>query len=75
MKVLAREQVKSLLAQKGIKLKDLASKMEELSGEKCSANYLSRKLSRGSISYNDVLLIAEILGYDIQFVNNNNELI
>lgn len=75
MKIYAREQVKTLLAQKNLKLKDLAVKLTELSGKQYTSNALSHKLSRGSISYNEVLLISEILGYDIQFVNNNNELI
>ncbi len=35
------------------------------------ANF-SAKLVRGSLSYNEVLIIAEILGYEIKFIDKNN---
>lgn len=67
MKMLVREQVKSLLAQEGVKMKDLASRMEEILGKNYSLQNFSRRLSRGTVSYNEVLQIAEILGYKINF--------
>lgn len=75
MKMHTREQIKTLLSQKGIKQIDLARKMAEMTGKTYNSKSFSRKLCNSSISYEEMLLIAEILGYDIQFVNNNNELI
>lgn len=75
MKLQAREQIKTLLAQKGKKQKDLVLKLSEITGEKYTPNGFSHKMQRGSITYNEILVIAEILGYDINFVNTDNELI
>ena len=65
MNMKAREQIKSLLAAKNIKMKELCL----LLSEKMGKNYSSNNLIRGSITYNEVLLIADILGYKITFVD------
>lgn len=70
MQMLVREQVKTLLAQEGIKMKDLAKKMEEISGRTYSLQNLSHRLRRGTLTYNEMLLIADILGYEISFKKN-----
>ncbi len=44
-------------------------RLSEKMGKNYSSNNLSNKLIRGSITYNEVLLIAEILGYKITFVD------
>ncbi len=67
MKLLVREQIKTLLAQEGILLKDLAAMISERTGKNCAPNVLSRKLTRGTLSYNETLMIAELLGYEISF--------
>lgn len=71
MRLLIKEQVKTLLAQEDIKLKELAEMISEKTGNVCSANSLSQKLRRGTLSYNEALLIAEILGYRIEFVKED----
>lgn len=43
--------------------------IKSLLAAKNSSNNLSNKLIRGSITYNEVLLIADILGYKITFVD------
>ncbi len=67
MKLLVKEQIKTLLAQEGIKLKELAAMVTEKTGKNCAPNVLSRKLTRGTLTYNDTLMIAELLGYEISF--------
>lgn len=67
MKLQAKEQVKTLLAQKGITLKSLAQMISEKRGKKYLPNSLSQKLTRGTISYNEVLYIADLLGYEIYY--------
>lgn len=73
MKLLIREQIKTLLAQEGIMLKELAAMISEKTGKNCAPNVLSRKLTRGTLSYNDTLMIAELLGYKIYFKKNDEE--
>lgn len=72
MKLLVREQIKTLLAQEGVMLKELAAMITEKTGKNCSPNVLSRKLSRGTLSYNETLMVAELLGYKIKFVKESD---
>ena len=67
MKLLLKEQIKILLVQEGLKLKDLALLIEQKTGKKCSPDSLSHKLNRGTMTYNEVINIAEILGYNVNF--------
>jgi len=50
-----------------IKLKDLAKLMTEKSNKKYTSDGLSHKLSRGRLTYDEMLIITEILGYEIKF--------
>lgn len=52
MELLAREQIKVLLAQEGITLKDLANSLSKELDKKYSPDNLSQKLRKGSIPYN-----------------------
>ena len=47
--------------------------ISEQIGKNCAPNVLSRKLSRGTLSYNETLMIAELLGYDIAFIKKKDE--
>jgi len=67
MNLSANELVKILLAKEQITQKELS----EILNEKTNKNYtqpsLSRKLTKGTISYNEITQIAEILGYRLEF--------
>ncbi len=67
MKMYVREQVKALLAQENVKMKDLAFQMQEKIGKKYTLQNLSHRLKRGTVTYNELLEIAEILGYNVKF--------
>lgn len=69
MKLEAQEQIKILLVQRKMTLKKLAELLSEKIGKKCTSNNLSHKLTRGTIPYNLMLVLAEILDYDIEFVS------
>ena len=69
MSIKAREQIKSLLAMKNIKMTELCKLLSERLNKSYSLTNLSNKLARGTITYNEVVLIAEILKYDIKFVD------
>ena len=63
-----REQIKSLLGAKGVTMKEVALMLTEKTGKQYSLANLSSKLKRGTLIYNEVLLIADFLGYDINFI-------
>lgn len=67
MIVSSRNQVKVLLTYEGVQLKELASMMSEKSGKNYTPSGLSHKLNRGRLTYDEMLIITEILGYEINF--------
>ena len=67
MKVEAREQVKALLALRGLKLKDLPALLSNKTGKEYTSASLIGKLKRGSLSYNEMLIICELLDYEIEY--------
>ena len=67
MRLKAKEIIKVLLSRGHIKQKDLAQALTENTGKKYTQGSLSQKINRGSISYDEVALIADILGYEINF--------
>ena len=67
MRLDVKEQVKSLLAQEGTTQKELVDILNSKGGEYSTQSF-SQRLGRGSVTYNEVMKIAEILGYDIQFI-------
>lgn len=73
MKFNAKEIVKILLYKKCTKQKDLVQKLSEKTGKQYTPGGLSRKLGRGTISYNEVALIADLLGFDIEFIDREQQ--
>ena len=63
----AREQVKSLLAIKRTTLKDLTEIISVKTGKTCTSSALSNKLRRGTITYNELIKIADYLGFKVSF--------
>lgn len=74
MKLKAKELIKLLLMQKNIKQKELVAKLMEITGKKYTPSSFAHKVSSGNISYNEVLLITEILGYAIEVKDINQEM-
>lgn len=65
MKLKSKELIKVLLSEQGVKQKELAKLMTEKGEKDYTPDGLSHKIGRGTISYDEVLLIAELLGYEI----------
>ena len=65
MKLNAKEIIKVLLTKEQVKQKDLANLLTEKTGKKYTAGSLAQKIGRGTISYDEVALIIDILGYEI----------
>ena len=61
-----------LFAWRDISYEEYARRIEKKTGQKISTSSLSHKLSRGSISFREVLEIANELGYDVVFQPKNN---
>lgn len=66
MKFSAKDLIKLLLSREDLTQKKLASIIEEHIGKKYTADGLSRKLNRDTITYREVAMIADILGYEIK---------
>lgn len=67
MQINSKNQVKLLLMLEDVKLKELVVKLSETTRKKYTSDGLSHKLSRGRLTYDEMLLIADILGYRIEF--------
>ena len=67
MKIRAREQIKALLALRGLKVKDLPELLVQKTGKQYTQASLIGKMKRGTLSYNEMLDICEILNYEIEF--------
>ena len=62
-------EIKNLVNDRDITLKELAKKIGEAQNKNYSLASLSQKLCNETISYKEVKLIAEILGYKIRFID------
>lgn len=66
MNMSAKELIKFLLTREGITQLKLTQLLTERLGKKITPDGFSRKLSRATISYDEVVKIADILGYCIR---------
>lgn len=65
MRLNSKELIKLLLSREQVKQKDLADILTEKTGKKYTAGSLSQKIGRRTISYDEVALIVDLLGYQI----------
>lgn len=63
-----RNYLKSLLALKCITITKLAQMMTEKTGKNYTFKSLSGKLTRESLTMKEVFIIAELIGYEIKFI-------
>lgn len=61
-------EIKFLLSNKGLTLTYLAQQMEQNLKKPYSIANLSNKLRKGTITYEEIKLIADILGYEVRFI-------
>jgi len=69
--MISREQVKILLVKENMSITELARKMTDFTGKSYTQQGLSNKLSRDTLRYSEIYIIAEILGYKIKFEKEN----
>ncbi len=60
--------IKSVLKLEGIPIKSLVEKINSIENTEYTTNNLQGKLSRGTISYSEVIQIADIIGYKIEWI-------
>jgi hypothetical protein len=65
--MISREQVKILLVKENMSLTELARRMTSITGRRYTQQGLSNKLSRDTLRYSEIYIIAQILGYEIKF--------
>lgn len=63
----ARDDIKLLLLKNHMTITELAKRMSEYLGRKLSRSGLSNKLGKGTLRYDELSAICEILGYDLEF--------
>ena len=66
MKLNAKELVKLILTKEALTQKELVEMLNEKTDKKYTQGGLSRKLGQGTITYNEVANVIEVLGYDIE---------
>lgn len=65
----SKDTVKILLYKRGMTITKLAQILTEKTGRKYTRQSISNKLSRNSIRYDEMEIIAQILNYKIEFVD------
>ena len=63
----ARDDIKILLLKNHMTLTELASRMSKFFNKPYSQSGLSQKLTRGTLRYDELTVICEILGYDLEY--------
>ena len=64
-------EVKLLVSLKGLTLTYVANELSKRLNKTYSLPSLSKKLKRGTISYEEIAIIADILDYDIKFFDRS----
>ena len=65
-------ELKKILLDVNISLKELSAALGRRLNKHYSMQNLSNKLRKETITHREMLIIADILGYDIKFVRRNN---
>ena len=63
-----RKDIRMLLLENDMSITDIAKEMSKRTGKNISRYNISQKLLRGTLKYEEALLIGNILGYDLKFV-------
>lgn len=67
-----KEEIKVIIARRGTTLKKVCEALSEKTGKFYSYNNISNKLHRGTIKFNEVQYIFEILNYELNYKDLNN---
>ena len=68
-----KEEVKVIIARRGTTLKKVCEELSKRTGKFYSYNNISNKLSHGTIKFNEVDLIFDILNYKITYFDKSEK--
>jgi hypothetical protein len=63
----AKNEIKALIAKRGMTLKQVCQILSEKTGKSYTGNNITNKLRRKTIKFEEVQLIFEILGYKLDY--------
>ncbi len=63
-----KDDIKAIIVKSGWTMSDIVKSLNEKYNRQDSVQNLSAKLSRGTIKYREALEIAEIIGYNIEWI-------
>lgn len=66
-----KNEIKAQITRKGYTMTQLVQLLNEKYNKKTAVQYLSNKLTRGTISFREVLEIADVLGYKIEWIEKD----
>jgi hypothetical protein len=66
-----KKDIKKLLIENDVSITYIAKEMSRITGKNISRSNISQKLIRGTLKYEEAVLIGDILGYKLTFVPNN----
>ena len=67
-----KDRLKSFIALNGMYIKDLAKLMTDNSGKLFTEDSLGGKIRRESITFKEVILLADVLGYEVNFTKKSS---
>ena len=65
----ARNKIKSLIALRCLTITKLALMIKEKTGKPYTFKSLTGKLQRGTLSLDEAYIIADLLGYELEFID------
>jgi peroxiredoxin family protein len=68
-----RNEIKAIIVSSGWSITDIVKATKEKYNIDTTTQNLSNKLSRGTIKYSECKMIADIIGYDIKWIKNENK--
>lgn len=68
----AKEIIKLILSKEGLTQKELTQILTSKTGHKYTPDGFSRKINRGTITYNEIIKIIDLLGYEIKLEQKVN---
>jgi len=70
--VALKEEIKSMIVKSGLTMNEVVRRMNEKYDRNDSVSNLSNKLTRGTLKYREAEEIAEVIGYRIEWIKQND---
>ena len=71
MKTRTKDKLKAFIALNGIYIKDLAELMTQKCGKSYTEDSLGGKIRRESLTFKDAEIMADVLGYKLEFIRKS----